>query len=183
MKHRYISVADFRAPFDPIPFQGLGDPEGDPRWHRPAQPSHWPGRRTYWETAMFRTPYRQRYYQDNSLFGLGADATSLTVQDIQRAVGAAPSGQWDAQTSAAISRKQKQLRLPETGALDAPLLVAVGLLRVDPSMVGSFSAGWRDVRTAFNQIPNWAYIVSGGLLLALGWRSYQRWKKGAPAAQ
>ena len=177
MKHRYISIADFRAPFDPIPFQGLGDPEGDPRWHRPAPPRKWPPGRTYWETALFRAPYRRGYYQDNSLFGLGAAAPDLSVRSIQAAVGAPQTGQWDAQTAAAVSRKQKQLGLPATGAPDVTLLAALGLVSVNAPSVTGFSEGLRDARTAFNQVPQWVYLVAGGLLFWLGWRSYQRWKK------
>jgi hypothetical protein len=190
MKRVYVSTADFRAPFDPIPFQGLGqDPSGDPRWHRPAPPRKWPAgvshggtRRTYWETALFRSPYRKGYYQDNSLFGLGAVAPgSVTVADLQRAVGAPVTGQWDAPTSAAVARKQKQIGQPETGAPDIGLLVALGLVRVDAPNVGALAAGWRDARTAFNQVPQWAYLVGGGLLFWLSWKSYQHWKKGTSA--
>lgn len=182
MKRLYVSTADFRAPFDPVPFQGLGqDPAGDPRWHRPSPPRRWPAGRTYWETALFRAPYRKGYYQDNSLFGLGGDATAeVTMQDLQRAVNVGITGQLDAPTVAAIARKQKQLGLPETGAPDIALLAALGLVRVQASNVSGLAAGWRDARTAFNQIPQWAYVVMGGLLLVLGYRNYKKWK-GQPS--
>lgn len=185
MKRIYISTADFRSPFNPVPFQGLGDPEGDPRWHQPAPPRRWPKGRTYWETALFRAPYRKGYYQDNSLFGLGATggniAYEVTLQTLQRAVGTAVTGNWDAATSAAIAAKQRELGQPVTGAPDIGTLVALGLVQVSAPNVSGFAGGWRDARTAFNQIPQWAYVVGGGLLLWLGWKSYQRWKKTGTA--
>ena len=177
MKRLYVSTADFRAPFDPVQFQGLGqDPEGDPRWHRPAPPRRWPPGRSYWETALFRAPYRKGYYQDNSLFGLGATPATISIQDLQQAVGSARTGVLDPPTATAIARKQKQLGLPETGAPDFPLLVALGLAQVPSPSVSSTAAAVRDVRTAFNQVPRWAYVVAGGLLLVLGHKSYQKWK-------
>ena len=176
MKRAYISIEDFRAPFDPVPFQGLGqDPYGDPRWHRPAPPRRWPRGRSYWEIAYFRAPYRKGYYQDNSLFGLGADAV-VSVQAIQQAVGAATTGQWDAPTVAAVRKKQKQLGLAETGAPDITLLRALGLADISAPSISTTASRWRDVRTAFNQVPQWGYAVAGGLLLILGWKSYQRWR-------
>lgn len=180
MRRLYVSTADFRAPFDPVPFQGLGqDPYGDPRWHYPAQPRRWPRGRSYWETAYFRAPYRKGYYQDNSLFGLGAEGTTLSVQALQSAVGAAQTGQWDAPTVAAVRKKQKQLGLPETGAPDVTLLAHLGLVDVSAPPVTSGATRWRDIRTAFNQVPQWAYFVAGGLLGILAWKSYQTWRRTA----
>jgi hypothetical protein len=178
MRRAYISIEDFRAPFDPIPFQGLGqDPYGDPRWHVPAPPRRWPRGRSYWETALFRAPYRKGYYQDNSLFGLGATAATVSIQDIQKAVGAAQTGQWDAATAAAIRKKQKQLGLAETGAPDFPLLAALGLAQAEAPTITPADAFFRDARTALNQVPQWAYLVGGGLLLILAWNGYQSWRR------
>ena len=64
MAHRYVSTADFRAPYDAptLALQGLGND-----WDR-----RWPRGRSYQSTANFRAPYDNGYYQNNSLFGLGA---------------------------------------------------------------------------------------------------------------
>lgn len=190
MKRLYVSTADFRAPFDPIPFQGLGqDPAGDPRWHRPAPPRRWPSgkapvpgraKRTYWETAYFRAPYRTGYYQDNSLAGLAGTGPSVDVLAIQSAVGAPRTGVWDSPTIAAVRATQKRLGLPETGAPDVTLLAGLGLVTIAQKPPTALDTSLRDVRTAFNQVPPWAYLVGGGLLIVLGYRSYRKWK-GQPA--
>jgi hypothetical protein len=179
MRRLYVSVADFRAPFDPVPFQGLGqDPYGDPRWHHPAEPRRWPRGRTYWETAYFRAPYRKGYYQDNSLFGLGAEASgAVSIQALQAALGAAQTGTWDPATEAAVRKKQKALGLPETGGPDVTLLSRLGLVDIAAPSVTTGATRWRDIRTAFNQVPQWAYLVSGGLLAILAWKSYQGWRR------
>lgn len=64
-QHRYFSTADFHAPFDPIPFQGLG-----------ATAVEWPKGRAYFDVSNFRAPYDQGFYQRNALFGLGAVPSS-----------------------------------------------------------------------------------------------------------
>ena len=179
MKRMYVSTADFRAPFDPVPFQGLGqDPAGDPRWHQPAPPRHWPPKRTYWETAYFRAPYRKGYYQDNSLFGLGD--TNTTIRAVQDALKVPSTGSWDSRTADAARAAQKRLGLPETGAPDVTLLAGLGLVSIPGALPTTIDASLRDVRTAFNQIPPWLYVAGGGVLLVLAYRSYQRWK-GTPA--
>lgn len=61
MRRMYISTADFRAPFDPVDFQGLGN-----------APT-WPAGRSYWSTANFRAPYDDGYFQNNTLFGVPND--------------------------------------------------------------------------------------------------------------
>jgi hypothetical protein len=58
----YVSTADFRAPFDPVDFQGLGDVS-----------QRWPAGRSYWTTANFRAPYDEGYFQNNTLFGVPSD--------------------------------------------------------------------------------------------------------------
>lgn len=58
----YVDTADFRAPFDPVDFQGLGDVS-----------KTWPRGRSYWSTANFRAPYDDGYFQNNSLFGVPSD--------------------------------------------------------------------------------------------------------------
>ena len=62
MRRMYVSTADFRAPFDPVDFQGLGDVS-----------TRWPTVRTYWSTANFRAPYDNKYFQDNTLLGVPTD--------------------------------------------------------------------------------------------------------------
>lgn len=60
MHRHYVSTADFRAPYDPVDFQGLG---------QLARPRFKPGR-SYWSTAEFRAPYDRGYFQNNQLFGV-----------------------------------------------------------------------------------------------------------------
>ena len=66
MRRMYVSTADFRAPFDPVDFQGLGAV-----------------RRAYYTTANFRAPYDDGFFQNNTLFGVpsnldvGANAPAL----------------------------------------------------------------------------------------------------------
>lgn len=61
MRRVYTNTAHFRAPLSPVMFAGLGS--------APA----WPAGRTYYDTSNFLRPYDEGYYQDNSLFGFGAD--------------------------------------------------------------------------------------------------------------
>lgn len=55
VKRIYTETADFRAPFNSAVLQGLGTV-----------------RRDYLDVANFRAGYDDGYFQDNSLFGLGA---------------------------------------------------------------------------------------------------------------
>lgn len=57
MRRVYVSTADFRAPYDPVDFQGLGN-------------ARWPAGRSYWNVANFRAPYDDGYFQNNQLFGV-----------------------------------------------------------------------------------------------------------------
>jgi len=62
---RYVSIADFRAPFDGAQcIQGLGSPAPG-----------WPAGRSYWTTANFRAPYDKGYFQDNTLMGAKEDVS------------------------------------------------------------------------------------------------------------
>jgi hypothetical protein len=72
MARAYISTAHFHAPFDEIPFAGLGDDEL-------FVPSHWPTKRSYFDTGTFRAPYAGGYYQDGSLQGASASSVSAAV--------------------------------------------------------------------------------------------------------
>lgn len=60
----YIATGYLHAPFKYAVLQGLGAVD-----------------RQYMETAIFRAPYVTGYYQDNTLLGLGADASA---DDINR---------------------------------------------------------------------------------------------------
>jgi hypothetical protein len=65
--HKYVSVADFNAPFDGAHYlQGLGN-------------AHAPAGRSYWSTANFRAPYDHGYFQDNTLMGLGSVKEDIFV--------------------------------------------------------------------------------------------------------
>ncbi len=61
MAHQYINPAKWNAPFSAAAkyLSGLGD--------------SFPAGRSYQSTAWFRAPYKNGYYQDNNLSGLGAN--------------------------------------------------------------------------------------------------------------
>lgn len=63
-RRAYISTADFRAPYDPVDFQGIG---------QTATGNRWPRGRSYWTVANFHAPYDDGYFQDNQLFGVPSD--------------------------------------------------------------------------------------------------------------
>lgn len=88
----YVSTADFRAPFDPVDFQGLGAVE-----------RRWPKARSYWDTGNFRAPYDDGYFQNNALFGVppGLDLSSQAPSLVRRYVAngePVPTGLRDAVT-------------------------------------------------------------------------------------
>lgn len=62
MNRLYTSTANFRAPYNNVEFAGLGN-----------APT-WPAGRSYHSTANFMATQDEGYFQDNSLFGLGAVA-------------------------------------------------------------------------------------------------------------
>lgn len=72
MRRVYVSTADFRAPLDPVDFQGLG------------QARQWPARRSYWSTANFRAPYDDGYFQNNQLFGVPSVDMKSDAPDLVR---------------------------------------------------------------------------------------------------
>ncbi len=59
MKRVAVDVSNFRAPFDSVPFAGLGQVS-------------WPPGRSYWNTSDFRAPYDKSALVNASLLGLGA---------------------------------------------------------------------------------------------------------------
>lgn len=66
MRRVYADISDFRAPFDSPQLDMAGLGEEYPSAHR------------YFDIANFRAPYDHRlFFQDNTLFGLGADGTML----------------------------------------------------------------------------------------------------------
>ncbi len=74
---------------------------------------------------------------------------------------------------------------------DVPALVKAGtdkLVAGPPAFSAYVQSGApmptlrRDVTTAFNQIPRWAYGLAALVAFYLAYRSYQAWKKPAPGA-
>lgn len=64
MRRAYVDVSHFRSPYDSptLSLTGLG-----------GLPRRWPVGRSYVDVAHFRAPYDQGYFQNNQLFGLGAE--------------------------------------------------------------------------------------------------------------
>jgi hypothetical protein len=88
VKRTYASTADFHAPFDSAVLQGLGTVQRD-----------------YLSIANFRAGYDEGYFQDNSLFGLGATNVALAPPAFRRFVDAgAPMPTWRRDLGAATSQ-------------------------------------------------------------------------------
>lgn len=114
MKRVYADTSSFRAPFDDAVLQGLGSV-----------------RRDYMSIANFRAGYDEGYFQDNTLFGLGATPNI---------------------TAAPVAFR----RFVETGA--------------------PMSTWRRDLGSASNQVPRWAWLVLGAGALALAYRGFKNAK-------
>ena len=76
MRRLYVSTADFRAPLDPVDFQGV----------RGLGKTSWPTKRSYWTTSNFRAPYDHGYFQNNQLFGVPSslDASAVAPDLVRR---------------------------------------------------------------------------------------------------
>lgn len=70
MIRTYTDVSDFRAPFDSPNLSLSGTPLGD---HEPLERRSWHSPRSYYDVSNFVAPYDDGFYQNNTLFGLGAD--------------------------------------------------------------------------------------------------------------
>lgn len=113
-----------------------------------------------------------------------------TIDILQKKLGVPPSGQWDPITMGALAAFQaSQKTLMPTGHPDVPTLATLGYY--DP--VAELSPKWasyvdggkrpgtlgRDLASASNQAPQWAWLAVGALFLGVGywtWRASQ--KKG-----
>lgn len=64
---KYIDPSHYRTPFKSpnLTLTGLGTPD--------ELLKAWPKGRAYFDVSRFRNPYRDGFFQDNSLFGLGKD--------------------------------------------------------------------------------------------------------------
>lgn len=171
MRRQYVSIDHYHAPFRGAVLQGVGD---DVTRSGPS-----PAGRVYYELSQFRSPYRHGYYQDNTLMGLGADmiaGANTAIGQLQRALGVQETGVMDGATQAGIRSQQAKHNLPVTGAPDAALLVALGL--ISPSNIAPAASTWRrDLGTALSQVPPWAYGVLSAALFGAAYISYKRFKK------
>lgn len=78
-RRSYVSVADWRAPFNSAVVSGLGDEESL-RFRPETYMTAWPRGRGYWDVSHYRAPYEDGYFQSNALFGLGALAVPPGTQ-------------------------------------------------------------------------------------------------------
>ena len=71
-KHVYVDPSKFRAPlnYPNLTLTGLGE---DLR-------SKWPAGRSYVDVSRFQAPYLDYYFQNNQLFGLGANAVGIPAK-------------------------------------------------------------------------------------------------------
>ena len=83
---KYIDMAHFRTPYNSpnLTLTGLGTPD--------EMLVAWPQGRGYFDVSRFRNPYRDGFFQDNSLFGLGADGAPLRPMDADQAQALAKHG-------------------------------------------------------------------------------------------
>lgn len=131
MQRTYTSTANFRAPFDSVPFAGLETATKV--------------QRTYGEVSNFRAPYDTGYYQSGALRGLGG----VTFNPAHLLVPA-----------------------PE----QAPPAMQAYLVSGRP-----MGTARRDLGSALNQVPRWAYGVIGAVALYFAWRAYKQSPKSARA--
>lgn len=93
---------------------------------------------------------------------------------LQQKLGLPGSGLWDAGTQAALVKFQMAAGLPATGDPDPATLAKAGVydpLAEAPTGKGTFG---RDVVTAFNQVPQWAWLVLGGVSLTVAYLAYRK---------
>lgn len=157
MKRVYADTSDFRAPFDSPNLSLSGSPDGlggDPRYApAPGYPkgqvvTQWPRGRRYYDTSNFRAPYDDGYYQDNTLFGLGADPAQV------------PGGQpLTAEQRAVIERQ-------------AP--PGMRRLLVSGEPMGTLG---RNVASASAQVPWWLWTLGAAASAYGSYAFYRRWQK------
>ena len=107
------------------------------------------------------------------------------VEMIQKKLGVPASGHWDPITLGALAAFQAgQPALVPSGHPDVPTLALLGyydpLQALDPKWAGYVKGGkrpgtfGRDLASASNQAPQWAWLGVGALLLGVG---FWTWKK------
>ncbi len=97
--------------------------------------------------------------------------------DLKQKLGLPGGDAWDSATEAALVKLQLASGLPATGQPDPPTLRVAGVY--DPNAVASTSKGGigRDLITALNQVPQWAWLTLGGLSAAVAYVAYRRRNK------
>lgn len=117
---------------------------------------------------------------------------SGTLDILQQKLGVPPSGKWDPITMGALAAFQAGNKgLMPTGHPDVPTLALLGYydpVEQVPNRWGEYLEGAgkkpgtfaRDLASASNQAPQWAWLAVGAVFLGVGfwtWRKSQ--KKGA----
>lgn len=113
------------------------------------------------------------------------------IELLQKTLGVPPSGKWDPITLGAIAAFQASHKgLVPTGHPDVPTLVMLGYydpiaqlpprwagyVKGDNEKPGTFG---RDLGSASNQAPQWAWLVAGAVFLGVG---YWTWRKSQKKA-
>jgi hypothetical protein len=102
--------------------------------------------------------------------------TDLAI--LQQKLGMPGSDAWSAATQAAVVKLQLERGLPATGAPDPPTLANAGVydpITEAPTGKGTFG---RDIVTALNQVPQWAWLVLAGLSGTVAYVAYRRRNPG-----
>lgn len=96
------------------------------------------------------------------------------LQALQQKLGVSASGTYDNATRAAIVKLQLASQLPATGMPDPPTLKLAGVY--DPVLGAPEGGGGfgRDLITAFNQIPRWAWLTLAAVSSGVAYLAYRR---------
>ncbi len=109
-----------------------------------------------------------------------------SIELLQKTLGVPPSGKWDPITMGALAAFQaSQKKLMPSGHPDVPTLALLGyydpVAQLRPAWAGYVkgergkpSTFGRDLGSASNQAPQWAWLAAGVLLLGVG---YWTWRK------
>ena len=97
---------------------------------------------------------------------------------LQQKLGLPGSDAWSTATQAAVVKLQLERGLPATGAPDPATLANAGVydpLAEAPTGKGTFG---RDMITAFNQVPQWAWLLLAGVSGGVAYLAYRRRNPG-----
>jgi peptidoglycan hydrolase-like protein with peptidoglycan-binding domain len=99
------------------------------------------------------------------------------LEVLQQKLGLAPSSAYDQATQAAVVKFQLAHKLSPTGEPDPPTLASAGVydpMEAAPKDLQKKSTLGRDLMTAVNQVPYWAWFVLAALSGGIAFVAYRR---------